>query len=408
MTRIIAYTYYNNPWRLESGDDVRIHMILTALAKLGFSIITFNLSDQVRGYTVTHCNGTAYISFPRKLYGVVSKIIRWKSHYDLNLLMKITHYIDELLTVIKLRRELAKTHVMLVFGSMTLFSFMARLFGLKSVVFYDALANYAQTLYLRSRKSLVELLKYGLYLALHKLQLKSSNVIIYPSEIDLKNAKRMFRSIRAFVVPNVPPICYNTLEEYIELRKKRSDFSRQYFLLIAGGRGKGNEEAVKVTIKIFNEFSPEKFKLMITGPWLDMKNLVKNSSIEILGIVPQEQLKEILAISDYGLAPIFSHSAGTFLKTLAYIAAGLDIVASPYAIMGINLPRGIKTYIVRNAEEYRNIISRLVNEVSYNAKIIKEHCIALCKAKQRNQEIETLYREALLFNSKNCKISGKP
>jgi glycosyltransferase involved in cell wall biosynthesis len=321
--------------------------------------------------------------------------------------MKLTHYIDELLTVIKLRRELAKTHVMLVFGSMTILSFMARLFGIKSVVFYDALANYAQTLYLRSRRSLAELLRYGLYLALHKLQLKSSNVIIYPSEIDLKNAKHMFRLIRAFVMPNVPPICYNTLEEYIGLRNKRSDFSRPYFLLIAGGRGETNEEAVKDTIKIFNEFSPEKFKLMITGPWLDMKNLVKNSSIEILGIVPQEQLKEILAISDYGLAPIFSHGAGTFLKTLVYIAAGLDIIASPYAIMGISLKHGIKTFIIKNAEEYKNIVSRLVNEVSYNAKIIREHRIALCKAKQRYQEIETLYREVLSYNSKDCKINNK-
>jgi glycosyltransferase involved in cell wall biosynthesis len=273
------------------------------------------------------------------------------------------------------------------------------------VSIYDPLANYAQTLHLRSRKNLAKLLKYGLYLALHKLQLKSSDIVVYPSKIDLSNAEQMFKLTRTFVVSNPSPICYNSIEEYINLRNKRTDYSRPYFLLLAGGRG--NNEAVKITIKIFNEFPPEKFKLIITGPWLDMKNIVKNSSIEILGIVPQEQLKEILAISDYGLAPIFSHSAGTFLKTLAYIAAGLDIVASPYAIMGIDLPRGIKTYIVRNAEEYGNIISRLVNEVSYNAKIIKEHCIALCKAKQRNQEIETLYREVLLFNSKDCKISGK-
>jgi glycosyltransferase involved in cell wall biosynthesis len=403
MARIIAYTYYSGPWKLESGDDLRIHRVLAAFAKSCSNIITFNLSPHVGRYTVTQCDYVTYVSLPRKSYGVMSRIIRWKSHYDLNPLMKITHYIDELLIMIKLREELAKARVMLVFGSMTLFSFMARVLGLRSVVIYDALANYAQTLYVKSRKSLAWLLRYGLFLALHKLQLQSSNIVVYPSKMDMINAKRMFELTRTFLIPNPSPICYGNLEEYISLRDKRTDYSRPYFLLLAGGKGRGNEEAVKLSIKIFNRFPPEKFKLIITGPWLGIKSLVKNSSIEILGTVPHERLKEILAIADYGLAPIFSHSSGTFLKTLAYIAAGLDIVASPYAIMGIDLPRGIKTYIVRNTEEYRNVISHLVNEVSYKAKTAKERCIALCEARRRNQEIETLCREVLLFNSKGRK-----
>jgi hypothetical protein len=331
----------------------------------------------------------------------MSKIIRWKSHYDLNPLMKVTHYIDELLIMIKLRKELAKAHVILVFGSMTLFSFMARVLGLRSVVIYDALANYAQTLYLRSRKSLAGLLRYGLFLALHKLQLKSSNIVVYPSKMDMDNAKRMFKLTRTFIILNPSPICYDNLEEYINLRDKRTDYSRPYFLLLAGGRG--NEEAVKLTIKIFNRIPPEKFKLIITGPWLGIKNLVKNSSIEILGTVLHERLKEILAIADYGLAPMFSHSSGTFLKTLAYVAAGLDIVGSAYSVQGIDLPRDLKTYIVNGLEEYRNTIFRLTNEVSCNTKTIKDRCVALQSAMRRNNEMERLCRElySLIMNSIN-------
>jgi glycosyltransferase involved in cell wall biosynthesis len=63
---------------------------------------------------------------------------------------------------------------------MTLFSPFARLHGAKSMIVYDLLSNYAQNLYLRLRRNAPELAKYGLYLALHKLQLKASNHIADP------------------------------------------------------------------------------------------------------------------------------------------------------------------------------------------------------------------------------------
>jgi len=49
---------------------------------------------------------------------------------------------------------------------------------------------------------------------------------------------------------------------------------------------------------------------------------MKNPSIELLGVVPRGKLKELLAISDYGLSPVFSHSANKLIKVLAYFSAG--------------------------------------------------------------------------------------
>jgi len=406
MSRVIAYTYYNSPWELKTGDDVRIHTILSELAK-SQSVIVFNLSARVQDHTITYNNGVVYVSLTRNLYKVTSKIIGWKDHYDLNPLIKITHYLDEFFAAIKLRNELAKAQTILVFGSMSIFSFIARMLGLKSKMIYDALANYAQTLYLRSRKSLTELIRYGLYLILHKLQLKSSNVIVYPSNVDLSNAKQMFKLARAFVVPNPLPIRYNSLEEYVNLRSKRSDYSRPYFLLLAGGRGKANEEAVKVTIRIFNEFPSEKFKLMITGPWLNMKSLARNPSIEILGVVPQERLKEILAVADYGLAPVFSHSAGTFIKVLAYIAAGLDVIASPYAVMGLSFPPGIKLHIVENTEDYKKAVLRLLCE-HHSIKGVEKRCAVIRGAMQQDQKLEILCREVAQMYSGGEKSKHSP
>ena len=357
---ILAYTYYNNPWKKSSGDDERIHTILSSLAKLGKNkAIAFNLSFTSRTSISVH-DGVVYVSIPRRLYLLLSKITGWDRHYDLNPLAKLTHYVEEFIAAIKLRKEFEKANAILVFGSMSLFSFYLRLLGVKKTIVYDALANYAQTLYLRSHSSLLELLKYGLYLLLHKLEVKSSDIVVYPSKIDLENATRMFKPRRAIVVPNPAPICYESLEEYANLRARRKDFDKPYFILLAGGRGKNNEEAVRITIEVFNDISPEKFKLFITGPWQDMKKYVKNPSIQLLGVVPKEKLKELLAISDYGLSPVFRHCAGTFLKVLSYISAGLDIIASR-SIVKIDIPKGINVNPVRNRQELARVVEEIIS-----------------------------------------------
>jgi glycosyltransferase involved in cell wall biosynthesis len=263
------------------------------LAKLAKSckVVAVNLSALASSYHVHKQDGVIYVTTPRKFYRFISSLVRWSNHYDLNPLMKLTHYIDEFITMLKFI-NLFRSGRIIIFGSMTLFSFMLRVLGEKNVIIvYDPLAIYARTLHLRSRKSFIELLRYGLYLALHKLQLRSSNIVVYPSYIDLENARRMFGVAKAVVVPNPTPICYNSIEEYLELREKRKDFGRPYFILLAGGRSKGNEEAVKVAIEVFNEIPPGRFKLLITGPWQNMEKHVKNPSIKLLGVVPKGKLK---------------------------------------------------------------------------------------------------------------------
>jgi hypothetical protein len=376
---VIAYTYYNSPWEMKSGDDVRIHMILAKLTK-SCKVVAVNLSALASSYHVHKQNDVIYVTIPRKFYRFISSLVRWNDHYDLNPVMKLTHYIDELITTLKFINLFRNARIVVIFGSMTLFSFMLRVLRARNlIIVYDPLANYAQTLHLRSRKSSIELLRYGLYLALHKLQLKSSNIVVYPSHIDLENAKRIFGVARAIVVPNPTPICYNSVEEYLELREKRKDFDKPYFILLAGGRGKSNEEAVRITIEVFNELPAEKFKLLITGSWQDMGKHVKNPSIELLGVVPREKLKELLAISDYGLALVFSHSSGTFLKVLAYISAGLDVIGSPYSITGITIPKGVNIYLAKSKQEYASVVKKIVNNNIVSKNVNKERPINLCR-----------------------------
>jgi len=376
---IIVYTYYNNPWKMESGDDVRIHSILSFLVKSN-KLIVFNLSLTTKANSSSIHDGVVYVCLPRKLYLLLSKIIRWSKHYDLNPLMKLTHYVDEFIATVKLRRELKKADMILVFGSMSLFSLYSRLLGIKKTIVYEPLANYSQTLYLRSRRSLLELLRYGLYLSLHKLEVNSSDVVVYPSRIDLENAICMFKPKKAIIIPNPMPICYESMKEYVSLRARRGDYDKPYFILLAGGKGKANEEAVRVAIEVFNAFPPEKFRLFITGPWEDMKKYMRNPSIELLGFVSREKLKELLAVSDYGLSPVFSHCAGTFLKVLSYISAGLDIIASPCSIAGIDVPIGIKVHLARNREEFTKLIKRITsNYIGQREAISSARTVTLCK-----------------------------
>ena len=330
------------------------------LKKNAGMLIVYNLSHLVDEYVTVYSDNILYTSIPRRFYRILARLLKWKHEEDLNTLVKLTHYIDEFMTVAKLTEYFINddTKVVYVFGSMSLFSFLARIFKAKNILVYDPLANYAQTLYLLSRRSFKGLIKYGLYLALHKLQLRSSDYIIYPSKIDLENAKYMFNINNIFIIPNPIPICYKSVNEYIKLRSKRREFSKPYFVLMAGSRSNVNEKAVRTTIGIFNKIPFGKFKLLITGPWEDMRKYISNESIEILGIVPYNKLKEILAISDYGLAPIFDHVAGTFLKSLAYIAAGLNLITSPWGIAGMDasLLRDKQILIVRNTEEYERVI----------------------------------------------------
>jgi len=81
------------------------------------------------------------------------------------------------------------------------------------------------------------------------------------------------------------------LDEFYKLSSKKQEPTVPDFLLLTGGRGRINQEAVEQTIKIFNSITKEKFVVFITGPWKDYMKFVNNTNIKILGVVPQEKLK---------------------------------------------------------------------------------------------------------------------
>jgi len=392
--KIAVYAYYSEPWKLRSGDDIRIHCIAKALKKYS-DVTVYNLSTLTKKPVTTVKDGLIYVTLPRYFYQALARLLNWSHHYDLNPLAKLTHYIDEFIMAAKLAYLVPRSTVLYIFGSMSLFSFFIKLLHRRNTIVYDPLANYAQTLYLRSRTSMKETLRYGLYLALHRLQLKCSNYVVYPSKLDLENAEKMFNVRNTMVIPNPVPICFESYEEYKELRELRKDDKRPHFVLLAGGRGRANKEAVRLTIDVFNKLPEEAFQLHITGPWQDLRKLVKNNGIEIHGVVSTEKLKELLAISDYGLSPVFSHVAGTYLKALTYVAAGLHLVTSPWGLQGIepSMLKGRHVFIVRSTEEYANTIRRIVfSNMRLKNRGRKYPSIVLCGDVEGVENLKELWR----------------
>jgi len=360
---LITYCGYQAPWLRRAGDDIRIHAINKCLTTITNKLIAFNLSHSTNTPLLSCHDHVFYYTFPRKFYRIIAQILRYKNEEDYNQLILLTQPIDELITSMKLIKIMKYQKVIYIFGT-SLLPYLLRLFGYKSKIVYDALSNYAQTLYILSHKSIKEYIRYSLWLPLIKLQLKSSDLVVYPSRHDLENAKEMFKVQNAVVVENPITIYYHDLKEYLELRGGRNDYDRPYFILLAGRRWRVNEEAVKLTINVFNNMGEGKFKLFITGPWKDLQRLVRNPSIDIRGIVSNEELKRLLAISDIGLSPIFSHAAGTFLKVLTYITSGLDLVVTPKSLLGVdlNMLQGRKVFIVRNKGEYEKTIQEIIKE----------------------------------------------
>lgn len=371
----IGYTYYSHPWKESTGDEIRINKLLAKFYGREVPVIMV-VSSPHRGFIwlkVKKGSIIYYLSVPRTFYRMLSNVFRWKNSEDLNLMHKLTLYLDELQSSIIVKRIIdslnnknIKIRGLVVFGSMTFVPYVLRKLnghGLK--IIYDPLSNYAQTLYFTSKKSFLAKIKYGLYLAIHKKQLGASDLVVYPSSIDEQNALKMFNPRKHLVIGNPFPFCFNDIKYYLEQRNKRKDFDKPYFILTAGGRGNINSEAVKITVNVFNHIDPSKFHLFITGPWKDMESLIKNDSIELTGKIQKKKLMQLLAMSDYGLSPIFNHVSGTFLKVLGYLAAGLDIIASTYSLMGLDihsvLKNNIRIFTMKKPDEFKHIVKKIIN-----------------------------------------------
>ena len=345
---ILAYSY-EAPFLLSSGDHVRIESIHDFICKERRTKTVFYCLG--KGYAVKRKSGRTYIEIPRIFDKTIKRILRWIKVASLEEnLMKLSQILlDEPFFVMQTSKHLEQAKIVFVHGSMSVAPIALRLLGFKGVIVYDSLANYSQTLYMRVHQGsilhkAISYIRLAAYLALHRLQLKSSDKVLYPSQFDASNARKMFKlKEKARVIPNIFVSSYTALSELQNLRKR---YRRKYMIdkssavlaFCAGFRSKANRDAVNLLVQLDGKElgCNQNLLLIITGPWLDFQ---KKGRIQCIftGTVPRTELNGILAASDVGLAPIFEGS-GTLLKVLEYMSAGLPVVATPVAVAGIPKP----------------------------------------------------------------------
>jgi hypothetical protein len=71
---------------------------------------------------------------------------------------------------------------------------------------------------------------------------KSAGIVVYPSNVDLENAINMFKPKKTIIIPNPSPICYESINEYRELRARRRNFDKPYFILLAAEEAKATKK----------------------------------------------------------------------------------------------------------------------------------------------------------------------
>ncbi len=342
---VLAYSY-ETPFLLSSGDHVRIKSIHDFICKERRTKTVFYCLG--KGYSVRREDGRTYLEMPRIFDKAIKNILHWMKVASLeeNLTKLSQILLDEPFFVMQTSKHLERTKIVFVHGSMSVAPIVLRLKGFKGVIVYDSLANYSQTLYMRAHEGsifhkAISYIRLAVYLALYRLQLKSSNKVLYPSHLDASNARKMFKlNSKAVVVPNIFISSYTTPSELQNLRKRyrskyRIDNNSAVLAFCAGFRSKANRDAVNLLVQLDAEElkDNQNLLLIVTGPWLEFQKRGRMPCI-FTGSVPRTELNGILAASDVGLAPIFEGS-GTLLKVLEYMSAGLPIVATPVAVAGI-------------------------------------------------------------------------
>jgi glycosyltransferase involved in cell wall biosynthesis len=378
---VVAYSY-ETPFLLSSGDHVRIKSIHDFTRK------------ECRCTTLFYClgnesslrkeQGRIYVERPRLFNRTIKRIVHWTNNPSLeeNLTKIMQLVLDEPFLILQTSKTLKHANVVFVHGSMTVAPLVLRLLGFRGTVLYDSLANYSQTLYIRVHKGallerILGYLRLGVYLAIYRLQLRSSNKVLYPSLFDANNASAMFGlSDKTVVIPNIFISSYMTCSDLQRLRskyRKKLNVNGNAVILVfcAGFRSRANREAMDFLVQLDKEDLSDNHKLLlvVTGPWLDYQGKPKLPS-RFTGTLSRTDLNGILAASDIGLAPIFEGS-GTLLKVLEYMSAGLPVVATPVSQAGIprNWLAKSRIYLGKDWADFASRLRQAITENSNSERV---------------------------------------
>jgi glycosyltransferase involved in cell wall biosynthesis len=105
----------------------------------------------------------------------------------------------------------------------------------------------------------------------------------------------------------------------------------------------------------------ENINFIVAGKCTESFQHIKKSNVKMLGLVDEETKFELFSMADIAINPMF-HGAGTNLKTLEYLSAGLPLISTDIGVRGLELIDGVH-YYGANKENFAMImVNRLKNK----------------------------------------------
>ncbi len=120
--------------------------------------------------------------------------------------------------------------------------------------------------------------------------------------------------------------------------KKLIDKQNKINTFFIGSAHPPNVEAVNFIIHELADNLPE-VKFNIAGSCCDSFNNVKKSNVNLLGKIGEEEKNILFKNADIAINPMFS-GAGTNLKTLEYLSAGIPLISTNTGVRGLGLING--------------------------------------------------------------------
>lgn len=124
-------------------------------------------------------------------------------------------------------------------------------------------------------------------------------------------------------------------DEYLKMRLDYSFNSEKKKAFFIGSGHPPNIEAVKFIIENLSHNCPD-VDFIVAGSCCNPFKSLDKKNVKLLGLIDERTKNELFATVDLAINPMFS-GAGTNLKTLEFLSAGIPMISTAVGVRGLNL-----------------------------------------------------------------------
>lgn len=197
---------------------------------------------------------------------------------------------------------------------------------------------------------------------MEKELVQKADLVFATASVEVNNFVEMYGASpdRVFLAPNgITPGDFNRIVKADRTKERKSAF-------FIGSAHPPNLEAVQFILDSVAPNCPG-IDFVIAGSCCEKIKASNLVNVSLLGLIDEKKRKELFSRADIAINPMFS-GAGTNLKTLEYISAGIPLVSTEFGVRGLDLQDGVHFF---RAE--KETFVAILNEISQKeSKIINE------------------------------------